>query len=110
MQNDSGTTENQRARSSEEPGRANQGQTSSISGVDLNHPPRDLENLSDTSKRFLAGMVREGFTQGLEACQRGTVGRDKISQLRFADKWIAGNVPFLNGVIGDVGEGSSSGR
>lgn len=85
------------------------GRTSSITGADLTNPPKDIQNLPDVDKRFLAGMLREGVAQGLETCQRGTsVGRDRASQLRFADKWIAGNVPFLAGVIGDVDTGGSS--
>lgn len=108
--NSSGTQESV-GRSSEE-SRINQpGRTDNLTGVDLTHPPAKIESLPDTDKRFLAGMIREGYAQGLEFCQkRSGQTVTKSNNLRFADHWIAANVPFLSGVIGDVGEGSSSNR
>jgi hypothetical protein len=81
----------------------NRERQNTLTGVDLAHPPRGIENLPDTEKRFLAGMVREGFIQGLDECRRSGTNVDRKSSLKFADQWIARSIPFLSGVIGDVG-------
>lgn len=113
MEKDTGTTdrESNRGRSNEEFGSGQNTPGRSTTGVDLRHPPKGIENLPDTEKRFMAGLVREAIVQGLGECQR-TSGREGYHRenVQFADRWIASNVPFLSGVIGDAGPGPSSDR
>lgn len=114
MDRESGSTHGSdldRGRSNEEFGSGTNQPGRSTTGVDLKHPPKGIDGLEPTDKRFLAGLVREGIVQGLEECQR-TSGRgiDRRGNVMFADRWIGTNVPFLSGVIGDAGPGTSSGR
>lgn len=93
--------------------RSNQtGGTSTLSGVDLRHPPKGIENLPDTEKRFLAGAIRESYVQGLNECGRnpGAVSKDRNAGFRLADQWIGQNFPMLAGIVGDVGSGAQSNR
>lgn len=83
-----------------------------LTGVDLQHPPKAIENLPDVDKRFLAGAIRESYVQGLFECNRnpGAVSKDKNAGYRLADQWIGSQIPFLGDVMGDVNTGGTSGR
>lgn len=86
-----------------------QSQQNTIPGVDLKHPPSEVVGLSDTGKRFIAGMVRESYASGLDECQRtsSTFKGDRPTNLKKADQWLASSIPFLQNVIGDSGYGSN---
>lgn len=80
-----------------------------LTGVDLQHPPKNIENLPDVDKRFLAGAIRESYVQGLNECAKSPstqITRDRSFQL--ADQWMGQSVPFLADVIGDVRSGGAS--
>lgn len=80
-----------------------------LTGVDLQHPPKGIENLADVDKRFLAGAIRESYVQGLSECSKSpstAISRDRGFQL--ADQWMGRYVPFLADVIGDARTGGAS--
>lgn len=83
-----------------------------LTGVDLQHPPKKIEDLGDTEKRFLVGAIRESYVQGLNECNRnpGAVSKDRNAGFRLADQWIGSQIPFLGEVMGDVNTGGTSGR